>query len=288
MLQEYDEDLLEKLKLAELNILKDYIKVCDKYNINYFLVYGTAIGAVRHNGFIPWDDDIDVGMLREDYDKFVEVVEQELGQDYILTTPLTMKGYASTVIKLQRKNTKFVPQMSRTMKCDLCIHIDIFIYDNFDDDEKIALKKIRQTRRISQITFLCGSPYPIIEIGGIKQVMAKVLCFMAHYVLKILFISPQRLYKKFEAISTSANNQQTKYMTSYEDTWPLKDKLTREDLFPLKEMKFEDIYVKLPNQYDKLLRATYGDYMQLPPENQRVNHAAEIVDFGDGSILKKR
>ena len=67
MIRQYDEETLQKLKTAELNILKDFIAVCEKHNLKYFMCWGTAIGAVRHGGFIPWDDDIDVGMLREDY-----------------------------------------------------------------------------------------------------------------------------------------------------------------------------------------------------------------------------
>ena len=80
----YEPVILEKLHQVQLQILADFIKVCDKYDLPYFVVYGTAIGAVRHHGFIPWDDDIDVAMLREDYDEFCKVFQKELGKEYNL------------------------------------------------------------------------------------------------------------------------------------------------------------------------------------------------------------
>lgn len=285
--KQYDEEELKKLKKAEVNILYDFIQVCEKHNINYFLAWGTAIGAVRHHGFIPWDDDIDVGMLREDYDKFVAVVEQEMGANYKLTTPVTEKGYAGTVAKLQRKGTKFVPYISRTMKCDLCLHIDLFIYDNMDNDVEAARKNIKKTRHIAHVIFLCGSPYPVIKIKGIKGAMAKTACFMAHYIFKLLHVSMEKQYEKFEQISKSSNHKETAKLTSYQSLAAFTNSVTREDIFPLKDIEFEDLIVKIPNQYDKMLRQTYGDYMQLPKEEDRVNHGAYVIDFGDESVLKR-
>lgn len=287
-MKQYDKEELDKLKKAELNILYDFIQVCEKYHLNYFLIWGTAIGAVRHGGFIPWDDDIDVGMLREDYNRFLEVWEQELGDRYYFTTPVTMKGYAGMIPKLQRKGTTFIPNASRTMKCELCMHIDIFIYDNMDDDELIAKKKIKATRRLAHIVFLCGSPYPIITMKGLIGVCAKVACFFVHYMFRFLHISPAKLYQRFEAISVSANDKDTKEITTYQSVAAFRNSITREDIFPLQDIQFEDLTVKIPNHNDKILRQAYkGDYMTLPKEEDRVNHGAYKIDFGDGSVLKR-
>lgn len=102
----YEPEVLEKLHKIQLEILEDFIYVCEKYNLTCFGVYGTAIGAVRHQGFIPWDDDIDVGMLREDYNRFFEVFEKELGEKYTLLTPEIDNRYACTVTHIQRKGTR--------------------------------------------------------------------------------------------------------------------------------------------------------------------------------------
>ena len=84
----YEPEVLKKLHTVQLEMLNDFIRVCDKHDLTYFVVYGTAIGAVRHQGFIPWDDDIDVAMLRRDYDKFCRIFNEELSEKYNLLTPI--------------------------------------------------------------------------------------------------------------------------------------------------------------------------------------------------------
>ncbi len=286
MIKQYDEETLAKLKRAELHILKDFIAVCEKHDLKYFICWGTAIGAVRHKGFIPWDDDIDVGMLRDDYEKFVRIAKKEMSDHYYVTTPKTMKNYASGVIKVQRLGTKFVPEFSRTMKCDLCLHIDIFVFDNADNDEKILQKKINKVRNISKILFLCGSPYPEIPWKGALGAAAKAACFALHYIFKWTHLSISKLYSKMEKISKSANYKDTVSVICYNCLRPIQSKMKMEDLFPLAEMDFEGIKVNLPGNYDKYLTNYYGDYMKLPPQEQRVNHAAYIVDFGKDGIEK--
>lgn len=122
MFRMYDPETLKSVQKAEAGILKDFDRVCEKYGIHYFLDGGTLLGAVRHQGFIPWDDDLDVGMTRENYERFKQIMPQELGADYVLTTPATHEGYCSAVIKLMKKGTKFVPQFSVEMKCWLGIY----------------------------------------------------------------------------------------------------------------------------------------------------------------------
>ena len=142
----YEPEVLKRLQQTELEILKDFASVCDKYKLPYFVVYGTAIGAVRHHGFIPWDDDTDVAMLRKDYDRFLEVVDQELGDKYKILTPEIDKNYAGSVTHLQRKGTKFVPEFSKDLKCDMCIDLDIFPLDHVAMDPKKA--KIQELKAL--------------------------------------------------------------------------------------------------------------------------------------------
>ena len=82
--KEYDKETLDKLHQVEMEILDDFVKVCEKHKLRYFLTGGTMLGAVRHSGFIPWDDDVDIGMPREDYDKFIEIGDEALGDKYQL------------------------------------------------------------------------------------------------------------------------------------------------------------------------------------------------------------
>ena len=105
--QEYEPKTLKRIQKVQLEILEAFINVCEKYDLSYFMLGGTGIGVVRHQGFIPWDDDIDVAMPRTDYDKFLSVVDKEIGEKYKIMTPLIDKNYACNVTHLQKKGTKY-------------------------------------------------------------------------------------------------------------------------------------------------------------------------------------
>ena len=280
--RQYDPVVLKRLQKAQVDILKDFIRVCDKYQLDYFMLGGTGIGVVRHKGFIPWDDDIDVAMPRKDYDRFMNVMERELGEKYKVLTPLRDKRYACNVTHFQKKGTKFVPYVSKNMKCDLCIDIDIFPLDHMPDDKKKRKQQLKRTWLLNKLIFLCGTGKPIIPLKGIKKVIARFICEGVHYALKIAHISPDFLYKLLVKECTRYNNQDTYYMNAFEVTMSDRAYISKDELYPLVEMPFEDLMVKMPNQYDVYLRRLFGDYMQLPPEDKRINHCPHVLDFGDG------
>lgn len=277
----YDDAVLEKLHRVQLEILSDFIGVCQKYNLTYFVVYGTAIGAVRHSGFIPWDDDIDVGMLREDYNKFFEVFQDELGEKYNLLTPEIDGRYACTVTHIQRKGTKFVSEASQDLKCEQCIFMDIFPFDYVAADQKAAVRQGRKANILGKLLFLSGSAYPLIPFGGFKGEIAALGCKLIHILLKLIRITPQKLYKRFVEVSTAYNNSddRSEYVTSFEYAGCLKDRVKRNGLFPMKEVQFENLRVNIPANNHEFLSKVYGDYMQMPPENERVNHMPLIIQF---------
>lgn len=277
----YDDAVLEKLHRVQLEILSDFIGVCQKYNLTYFVVYGTAIGAVRHSGFIPWDDDIDVGMLREDYNKFFEVFQDELGEKYNLLTPEIDGRYACTVTHIQRKGTKFVSEASQDLKCEQCIFMDIFPFDYVAADQKAAVKQGRKANILGKLLFLSGSAYPVIPFGGFKGEIAALGCKFIHFLLKLIRITPQKLYKRFVEVSTAYNNSddRSEYVTSFEYAGCLKDRIKKNGLFPMKEVQFENLRVNIPANNHEFLSKVYRDYMQIPPENERVNHMPLIIQF---------
>lgn len=284
----YDDAVLEKLHHVQLEILSDFIHVCEKYDLTYFVVYGTAIGAVRHGGFIPWDDDIDVGMLREDYNKFFEVFQKELGGKYNLLTPEIDGRYACTVTHIQRKGTKFVSEASQDLKCEQCIFMDIFPFDYVAADQKAAVRQGRKANILGKLLFLSGSAYPLIPFGGFKGEIAALGCKFIHILLKLIRITPQKLYKKFVEVSTAYNNSGSEYVTSFEYAGCLKDRIKKKALFPMKEVPFEHLKVNIPANNHEFLSKVYGDYMQIPPENERVNHMPLIIQFeGEDPIYER-
>lgn len=277
----YDPEILEKLHQVHLQILRDFMAVCEKYNLKYFVTYGTAIGAVRHQGFIPWDDDVDVSMLREDYDKFLKVFPKELKGHYNLLTPERDGRYACTVTHLQRKGTTFISETSKNLKCEQCIYIDIFPMDY------VAKGKIKETLQglsanfWGKLLFLSGSAEPVILYGGIKGEIMSLACKGIHMILKGLHITPQWLYRQHKRVSTKYNHssKRSEYVTSFEYMGCLKDKIKKQGIFPLKEVKFEDIKVNLPGNYHELLKKVYGDYMKIPDKDNQINHMPLVIQF---------
>ena len=133
---EYQPETLRKLHEIQLSILKDVDDLCTRHDITYFLDSGTALGAVRHNGFIPWDDDIDIGMLRPDYDRFLTVAKEELpASTYRLLIPGETLHYAAMFTKVALVGTKFYTQETIEAGLDMGIFIDVFPYDDLSSDE---------------------------------------------------------------------------------------------------------------------------------------------------------
>ena len=279
--QEYDPKVLKKLHDLQLEMLQDLEKICDKYNLKYFAVFGTALGAVRHNGFIPWDDDMDVGMLRKDYEIFIRVVEKEMGDKYQIMTPEIDKNYACCVTKFQRKGTKFVSYLCDKLNCDQCIFIDVFPFDYIAPTKRKEKAQQLKTVFLDRLIYLCGSAHPIIPYTGIKKCVATAICVAVHYGLKVLHISPKRIYKAFVKECTKYNCENSKRVTSFGDGASLQYQSRVGELFPLKTLEFENITIQVMKDVDTHLRRTYGDYMKIPSKEHRINHAPYIIDFGE-------
>ena len=115
-MKEYDDETLSQLHEVQIEILDEFVKICEKHQLSYSLVGGTLLGAIRHKGFIPWDDDIDVGLLREDYDKFIKIAKEELSDKYYLDCFEYNKDYYLPFAKIKKNNTIFNEHLSRNYK----------------------------------------------------------------------------------------------------------------------------------------------------------------------------
>lgn len=270
---------MEKLHKTQVEILSDFQAVCEKYGLEYFALYGTAIGAVRHKGFIPWDDDIDVGMLREDYEKFLRIARKEMKDKYRIMTPIDDHKYACTVTHLQRKNTKFVPSILKNEPYEMCIDLDIFPMDYVCRNKYKAKLQQLEATFWGRILFLIGTGEVIIPYQNIKGSVAEKTCKFIHKVLKVLRVSPYRVYMRFYRTCTKYNKEGGEYVTSFEYSGGLKDKVKRESLFPTTEVDFENIKIKIPANNHEFLSMVYGDYMKIPPKELQINHFPYMIQF---------
>lgn len=279
--KEYDPIELKKLQNVQLEILKDFISICKKYDLNYIMEGGTGIGVVRHQGFIPWDDDVDVSMPRKDYNVFLTVLEEEMGDKYKILTPEIDERYACNVTKMQKKGTKFVPYISKDMKCDQCISIDIFPLDKVSKDKKRRSRQLKKTWILNKMIFLCGTSEPIIPLKGFSKKAASVVIRITHWMLKLFRISPKTLYRILEREEQRYNETDSHYYNNFRSIYASHQFISQQELFPLREMEFEGITVNVPNNYDAYLTRIFGDYMKMPPEEKRVNHCPYLLDFGE-------
>lgn len=254
----------ERLKTIELNILKEFIRICEKYSLQYYLVGGTAIGAIRHHGFIPWDDDIDVGMPRKDYNRFLLIAQQSLPDYYFLQTFETDPEYLANFAKIRDSRTTFIESSMKNKKINHGVYIDVFPLDYYPEKHEKWFKFIDllQAARLSK------------EFASQASFKMRVTQFFAG----ILFPSVKAaLRKRDEHIqSVTISSKITNFCGAWGDREVVPAQLFGKGCL----VTFEDIEALVPKEYDAYLRHVYGDYMMPPPVEKQVgHHYTEIIDL---------
>lgn len=251
---------INEMKQIQLNILDAVADFCEKHNINYWLDCGTLIGAIRHKGFIPWDDDIDLGMLRPDYDKFMALFNKE-NDVYKAYSIENNSDILYPFIKVLDTRTVLYEPDERGVKS--CVNIDVFVYDNAPDNDKEVEKMYRKRDRYRGL-YCTRTRVNMSENKPLLHLLKLVL-----YPFLLLF--PKNYFvKKIVKNSKKYSDKETKRIGNFTSiTKLLCDKSFFAEFIPV---EFEGKFYKAPIEYDKWLRAFYGDYMQLPPENKRVPH----------------
>ena len=281
-MKEYDDATLKKVQLVELGILKDFIGVCEEYGLTWFAFAGTAIGALRHKGFIPWDDDIDVGMPRKDYDRLLQIFNEKYSDKYMVGNPEYLKNYGGMIAKIMLRGTKFVYEEYPDTGYDMGIYIDVFPFDNIPDDEKKRKKQAGEIWFWSHLLLLRHVERPHLPDRWNDKKRKKYIlaCKTAHFALSILRISPRWIYNRCKKACCRYNNIETERMGFCFMTNPYVDWITKSKAFPTVEADFEDIKIRLPGDIDEYLQRIYGDYMQQPSPEHRRNHFPRCLDFG--------
>lgn len=260
-----EDNITKELQKKELDILKSFINVCDKIGVNYFLIGGTLIGAVRHNGFIPWDDDIDVCMLRDDYEKFLAEGQKFLNNNYFLQTYNTDKDYPVCFAKIRDSETTFVESSLNLYDINHGIYIDIFPLDSYHKINKCK-ERLLNYSLLSRL------------LKKEKKVTRKLTLFISNVVYGRK--SKLELCNLKENMYKSYVTDKTDLVTNYCGAWGIKKETHRKCCFDnYKVVKFEGVNVKIPIGFDEILKNTYGDYMKLPPKEKQISHHySDIID----------
>lgn len=250
-----DGSLLRRHQLRMLEMLKYIDCICKNHNIKYWLCSGTLIGAVRHGGFIPWDDDVDIEMLREDYEKFVKVMEKEPQTDYVLQTHKTDKGYFAPYGKLRDLHSylKEDNQNDLYYKYHGC-YIDVFVIESSSSWLLSRLGSIFWGRILS------------IPNGKLKGALRGIYYPLAYTLVYYIVFPILRFWSRWRA------NGQYRLVLGSCFFKPRKI----EDIFPLSMLKFEDTYFPVPGNVDGYLHNIYGDYRNLPDLEKLKIHTTKV------------
>ena len=274
-IETYNKDAYEDLSLRDaqmlmVEILEDVHNLCEKHGLKYFLDGGTLIGAVRHKGFIPWDDDIDIGMPREDYEKFIEIAKKELPDNLFLQTFETDKYYDvyPGPCKIRYNGTLFFEEGTKeNLRMHNGVYIDIFPYDNLPKFKVIY--KIQRTLSYN----ILKSFKRMRDIPDTLNLKNKIT-FSFYKIITKMFPSERR--RKFFDYLIKWNDPDSEYMGYGVDTFWSEYVYKKSDYFDLVKLNFEGREFYAPKNYDSILTQLYGDYMIMPKEEDRVWHAKEM------------
>lgn len=260
-------DELAKVQEIELSIFKSVIELCDDNNIEYFILGGTLLGAVRHQGFIPWDDDIDIGMTRENYNKFIDIAIEELPDDLFFQIYATEKSTPFYFAKIRKNGTKFIENYCKELNINHGLFLDIFPFDNIPDDIRLRKKQLRKVKFWSNMFIaktLRGSSIPQDSFEG------KVKIFIRSFFHFFLKLCPKKfLYNKLDNVSQQYNNITCEMKSFVKYPFLM---IPSDDLNKFEQIEFEGIQVNCPRNPQKQLKHHFGDFMKLPPEEEKVGH----------------
>lgn len=271
--EKMDQKTLQKLQKTELEMLRELDRICREKHIPYILDGGTMLGVVRHGGFIPWDDDVDVRMLRENYDRFCEACKTELDDRYFLQTYRTDPGYRWGYARILKKGTTFKRKGQGKMKARNGVFIDIFP----DDNLPVSFWKKKFCTCIAWFS----RKILYSEVGALNR--EKIFSWIGFNILNIF---PKEWgHKGFSYITRKYKDCVTPYFRCF--CWGAAFE-TRGFLkkwhFETAEYSFEGLKVTGPADAKGYLSHIFGDdYLKLPPEEKRhPGHTADYIDFGVG------
>lgn len=252
---------LKYIHNTTIDILKVIDAICQKHNLSYFLMYGSLIGAIRHKGFIPWDDDLDIAMLRDDYERFLKIAAKELPSNFTICDSNIDHRYTNIFAKVFKTDTRYSSEFFAKNLGINGIWVDIFPVDFIKaKDENHACNII--SKRFSIIMFLRLILENRNSINPTLSSKMKFICAFCKFLPESLF--RRIIHKTF----TLNNRQQATFCVVYGGDFE-KSLNTLSDFLPTQKSAFENEYFFIPNNPETILARMYGNYLTLPPEEER-------------------
>lgn len=271
-MKELTKDEFIEWKRIITDVLREFHEICHRNGLTYYAVGGTAIGAVRHKGIIPWDDDIDVAMPRPDYDRFMEICRnQDLG-NYELVSSENRDDYNLSFPKLCNKNTTLVERWDTP--CVIGLFIDIFPLDGASDDREEMQRMVEKYRKMKNKVEAISTHNTFGEYVSLLLTPKE----WGRFVTKTIGFFFRKRYKKMllnrmDKLSRTYPFETSPNVINYAGAYGIRELFKKESLKgEVYSVPFEDIVIDMMPDVETHLRGIYGDYMQLPPEDKRIPH----------------
>ena len=257
----------KKVWAVELDLLNELIRVCKKYDIKVTLFAGTLLGAIRHKGIIPWDDDIDVCLTREEYDKLCKVAPIEFRQPYFFQNNESDPQYLFGYSRLRNSLTTGYIVGYDSPNYNNGIYIDVFVMDGYVDKDSLLKKQLRKKRELELLAELYKRN--VFSQKPFKRIVKKMLISVFSPIIS-MFISYEKIVKKYEDNLQIYNNEAANVsLITHNLFFIRKYWCNKKDLMDVTYVPFENLMVPVPSRYDAMLTHMYGNYMEFPPAEKR-------------------
>lgn len=285
-MSEADPATLAAIQRVTKRCLAEIDRVCTLLDIRYVAYGGTAIGAVRHQGFIPWDDDGDVCMPRPDYERFIAEAPAVLGEEFFIASPASHSDFPISFGVLGLKGSEFISTVAKDRSFRMPIGVDLFVLDEIADSPSVFRSQLRGTWLWARLMFLRSIPCPPTGLPTPARQLAAFAMACAHWGMRALRVSEASLYRRWlkAALKGVTCPQKaadgTLLLGDFSTRDPRRWSASEAELFPARVVPFEDITLRIPAAYDVVLTRGYGDYMRVPDPSDRVTHEPYRIVFG--------
>ena len=283
MRNDYPEGALERIQQIQTDILHIVSLICDEFNLTWFAESGTCLGAMRHGGFIPWDDDVDIALPLDDYRTFCEIAPQVLPEGYGLYTHATTPNYPPLFAKVYKKGTRFIGKQMLEAGFDEGIFIDVFAYGRLDSNPAIAKRQVRDAAFWQRMSYLYHIAHPKVPGNLPIKSMLGAFTAAAHQLVRRRY-TPAQIEQRFFDVFAQGDGQGL-WTNMFYTTW---GSFATDVLFPTKNVPFGQLEIPVPADPETYLTVFYGDWRTPPAERDRCANPPVILDFGDGVNVMER
>lgn len=261
---------IEDIHKIDLKILKEYLKICKKHKLKYYIIGGTFLGAVRHKGFIPWDDDMDIAMPRKDFDKFLKIANADLPKNMKLITFENDENYRYYLPRIVDLNTKIIEKRYENTNITSNIFIDIFPIDGTPNN--FILRKLYYLRILFNRMLVSYYYIDTIDPSRKRKLYEQILIGIAKIIPTKKIINPNKVLNKIDNMLRKYKIEKSKYIGTIMGAYRTREIVPKEYFGIPSEYEFEGQKLTGPEMYDEYLTHMYGDYMKIPDNKNENRH----------------